>query len=340
MSDNLPLLHNLTLLSITLPGSHDSASFALSQDLGPVSTGSAILDAAIHVAAVLHLPVSDVLIPWSLSQSSSLYQQAMDGSRYFDLRAAWNGSEWRCYHGMLGVTVQEAMDELMRFLTRFEQEVMVVEVSHLAAVDGVKLTADALQQLLDLLLSSAGSLLFAPPAQRFDRVTIGEMISSKQRLVLSVSVDQLSLAAVPASSARSALPQSLLNSSALYNTYADTPSLPAMLLYNNLTLQAFTASLQQPFPLPSALTSLFKISYTLTPDGDTVLDSLWPGQPTSLRQLTAEADAALPRELTGWRQAGLMLGQLLLMDFFDYRLVDEALLQLTQPHSAAVMHST
>ena len=333
MSDNLPLLHNLTLLSVTLPGSHDSASFTLSQDLGPLSTGSAFLDAVIHVATVLHLPVADVLIPWSLSQSASLYTQALSGSRYFDLRAAWNGSDWRCYHGLLGISMQEAMDELMRFLTHFGQEVMVVEVSHLAAVDGVKLTAQAVQQLIDLLLSSAGSLLFAPPDQRFDSVTIGEMISSKQRLVLSVSVDQLSLASAsssPPGSAEAAFPSSLLNSSALYNTYADTPSLPAMLLYDNLTLHLFTASLLLPDPFAASHTSLFKLSYTLTPDADTILDSLFPGQPTSLKQLSAQAGAALTRTLTGWRQSGLMLGQVLLMDFFDYRLVDQVLLQLYQ----------
>ena len=329
MSLHLPLLSNRSLLSLTLPGSHSSASYALSATLGPPDTGSALLDAAIDLAALLRLPLSSVVLPWALAQTGTLYEQAMAGCRYFDVRAAWTGIEWRVHHMLLGDTVDAAVADVARFVAEHREEVLVVEVSHVLPVEGVTVTADAMAQLIAVFLARLSPFLYSPSPQHptFASLTVGDMVRSNQRVVLSLALPNATHGAAPPP-----LPPSILPASALYNTYADTAELPAMLRFNNATLIAY--NLERPFLLASA--PLFKLSYTLTPDASTVLESLKPGRVTSLQGLAGEAGAALPSVMTGWRMARLQCGNVVLMDFFQSDLVDLLLMQLDGSRGGSV----
>ena len=335
MSDNLPLLSNLTLLSLPLPGSHDSGAYALTTDLGPISTGSAFWDAVIELEAKLGLPVAAVLMPWSLSQPVDVAGQLCMGARYLDVRAAWNGSHWRVYHGLLGVTVAEVLEDVAHFVNQQKDEVVVVEVSHLQAVAGVNITAAAVAQLNATIADTFGELLYSPSTPSFVLHTIGELIAMNQRVIVSLSssdlpwpLDRLSLVTP-------------FDSSALFNTYADTPDLATMQRYDLLTLISYL------LPTPAQLVvPLRKLSYTLTPDGNTLLDWWIPGQPKSLKDLAEQANNVLSSDssLGGWRRDGLfsvgggaVIGGssvIVLMDWFETRLVDECIWALRGFHSS------
>ena len=337
MADNLPLLANQTLLTLTLPGTHDSGAYALTNDLGPFSTGSAFWDAIIELEAKWGWPIADVLMPWSLSQRVDVTGQLCMGARYLDVRAAWNGSEWRVYHGLLGVTVGEVLGDVARFLSQQKVEVVVVEVSHLQAVDGINITAQAVAQLNATITSTLGGLLYLPPTPSFTLHTISQLIAMNQRVVVSVSSSDLPF---PLDQLPFVTP---FGASALFNTYADTPDLATMQRYDLLTLAAYV------LPSPSPATApLRKLSYTLTPDGDTVLDWWLPGHPTSLKELAAVANGVLSSDgsVGGWRREGLLSasgsggssvggsGVIVLMDWFDTRLVEECIWALKHNRTA------
>ena len=336
MHTHSALLVNHTLLSLTLPGTHDSGSNSLTTTLGPVSTGSAFLDAVIELADKLHLPVSDVLLPWALSQPVDVAGQLCMGARYLDVRAAWDGSTWRIYHGLLGVSLAEVLNDVTDFVSRQQGEVVVVEISHLAAVEGVNITADAVIQLNATIANTFGKLLYRPSTPSFTQHTIGQLVAMNQRVVLSLSADLLQ---PPLDMLSIVTP---FKSTALFNTYADTPSLTTMQNYNLLTLLSYSL----PPPQPATLSPLHKLSYTLTPDADTVLDSWIPGQPATLEALAGLAGGVVldgVGSVGGWRRDGLLssvefggllgglfgsgsgAGVIVLMDWFESQLVDECI---------------
>ena len=333
MATHSSLLANLTLLSLTLPGSHDSGAYALSNVLGPVNTGSAFWDAVIDLEAKPGLPVADILMPWSLSQPVDAAGQLCMGARYLDVRAAWNGSTWCIFHGLLGVPVADVLQDVAQFVRQQTGEVVVVEVSHLQPVLGVNITADAVAQLNATIVSAFGELLYLPSTPSFTLHTISQLIAMHQRVVVSLSSDDFP-------SPLDQLPiVTPFTSAALFNTYADTADLAAMQRYDLLTLVAYLL----PSP-PSATTPLRKLSYTLTPDSDTLLDWWLPGQPKSLKELAERAGDVMSgdKSVGGWRREGLLgtgstggRGMIVLMDWFDTRLVDECIAVLSHNRTSA-----
>jgi hypothetical protein len=86
MGDHADDLRNQSLLDMTLPGSHDSASFALTRDVMPHSLPWP-LDVIVQLAADAGLSVAEYIIHWSLSQHLGIGEQLRSGIRYLDLRA-------------------------------------------------------------------------------------------------------------------------------------------------------------------------------------------------------------------------------------------------------------
>ena len=294
MQQLLPNISHLSLSKLTLPGTHDAGSFFLTSALSPDPTGSAVLDALVRLAEKLGIPLQDVITPWALSQSRNLYQQAEDGLRYFDVRAAYNGSNWFSYHFELGLPIYTHLSALNVFLLSHPSEIMVVEVSHLASTN---LTQTNLNQLRDMIIDIFGPMLY-PRTKNFNDTTIGEMIAANQRVVVTLSDD-----------ATVANYTSLWYGSSMINSYANSDSLSEMTAYNWQQVTSFNS-------LPLLPTSaLYKLSWTLTPQVSTIVDSVLPNKPKSLKNLadignsglSAFASAVLTKE---WK-----LCQLLLIDF-------------------------
>jgi len=116
MQQLLPYISHLHLFNLTLPGTHDAASFTLTSALSPDPTGNPVLDALVKLAEKLGIPLQEVITPWALSQNRSLYEQAEDGMRYFDIRAAYNGTDWCSYHFELGLPIYTHLSVLNSFL--------------------------------------------------------------------------------------------------------------------------------------------------------------------------------------------------------------------------------
>lgn len=313
MQQFLPNISHLHLSNLTLPGTHDAASFTLTSALSPDPTGSPVLDALVRLAEELKIPLPEVITPWAESQNRTLYGQAEDGMRYFDVRAAFNGTDWCSYHFELGLTIYTHLSDLNTFLLSHPNEIMVVEISHLASKN---LTQQSLDILRDMIINIFGSMLF-PRTKNFNTTTIGDMIAANQRVVVTLS-DDTTIANYP----------QLWYGSSMINSYANSDSLPQMISYNREQVRQFNS-------LPSLPSSaLYKLSWTLTPQVSTIIDSIIPGRPKSLRQLAGIGNSGLGGFANETLTNGLRLCQLLLIDFQERSVIMDVIFAYLQAATA------
>jgi hypothetical protein len=144
------------------------------------------LDEFFRLAEELGVPLQDVITPWAVSQGEIIYDQAEDGMRYFDMRAAFNGTDWCSYHFELGSPIVVHLTALNSFPRSHPGEIMVIEVSHLASTNLRQANLDSLK---DMIIGTFGFLLY-PHTKYFNSTTIGEMIKSNQRAVVTFSDDK------------------------------------------------------------------------------------------------------------------------------------------------------
>jgi hypothetical protein len=309
MQQLLPNISHLHLSNLTLPGTHDAASFTLTSALSPDPTGNPVFDALVKLAEELGIPLQEVITPWAKSQNRSLYGQAEDGMRYFDVRAAFNGTDWCSYHFELGLLIYTHLSALNSFLLSHSSEIMVIEVSHLASKN---LTQQSLNALRDMIINIFGSMLF-PRTKDFNTTTIGDMIATNQRVVVTLSDD-----------ATIANYTQLWYGSSMINSYANSDSLPQMISYNREQVRKFNS-------LPSLPSSaLYKLSWTLTPQASTIIDSILPKKPKSLRELADIGNSGLSGFANETLKNGLRLCQLLLIDFQERSVIMEVIFAYIQ----------
>ncbi|CAF1288580.1 unnamed protein product [Adineta steineri] len=310
MEQLLPYISHLHLFNLTLPGTHDSATFILTSALSPDPTGNPVFNAFIEVAEKLGIPLQDVITPWAMAQNRSLYEQAQDGMRYFDIRAAYNGTDWCSYHFELGLPIYTHLSALNSFLLLHPNEIMVIEISHLASKN---LTQTNLNSLRDMVINIFNPILY-PRIHDFNATTIGDMITTNQRVIVTLSDDTTIMNYTQ-----------LWYGSSMINSYANSDSLPQMTLYNWQQVLQFNS-------LPSLPTSaLYKLSWTLTPQVSTIFDSLLPHKPKSLKSLADIGNSGL----TGFASAVLKkkwkLCQLLLIDFQERSQIMEVIFDSLLP---------
>lgn len=294
MQQLLPNISHLHLYNITLPGTHDAASFTITAALSPDPTGNPVLDEIIRLAERLGIPVQDLVIPWAESQNRTLYGQAEDGMRYFDIRAAYNGTDWCSYHFDLGLPIYTHLSALRSFLLSHPSEIMVIEVSHLVSLN---LTQQNLNVLRDMIIDLFNPMLY-PRTNDLKTMTIGEMIASNRRVIVTLSDD-----------ATIANYSQLWPGSSMINSYANSDSLPQMIAYNTQQVQQFNTLSSLP------TNALYKLSWTLTPQASTIVDSILPNRPKSLKQLADIGNSGLSAFANATLTKGWKLCQLLLIDF-------------------------
>jgi hypothetical protein len=202
---------------------------------------------------------------------------------------------WRTCHGpVLGDPMSILLNDTARFLSEQPGEVLVLEFSHTAGNP----SAANVSAFLDLIQSSIGQWMMPRTVQAFP--TVGAMVSANQR-VLATYEDDGAISDRP----------SFWSGNTIINSYADSPVLATMEQYNVGKATEF-ANHQKLYP-----GQLFKMSWTLTPNGDTVAEMVLPGKPKTLLELADIADADLSAWFARVRpQLGLYpyLGNILIID--------------------------
>ncbi|KAK5580852.1 hypothetical protein RB653_000876 [Dictyostelium firmibasis] len=142
ITDNYIKLKDRKVRKLILPGSHDSATY-------DIETGSKRSPDGINVNSP-----DSLLIPWSKTQSSTIYKQLCYGIRYFDLRVASNQFELCIIHNFYSCTVGEVLDDIFKYSSKNPNEVIILHWSHLYF-----LSEDDNKRLMKMILTKLGKLL-------------------------------------------------------------------------------------------------------------------------------------------------------------------------------------
>ena len=136
---------------------------------------------------------------------------------------------------------------------------------------------------------------FLYPADYSLNFTIDQMVSSGKRAIVTMEsgFDNIGI----------------WSGNTIYNTYANTPDLIQMIAYNNKTVQAFMNG--------SHPNQYFKVSWTLTPNSTSILNSVEPWEPHSLLALADVANIALPSFYNSISKNSWRMGNILIIDHFE-----------------------
>lgn len=301
VGQSLGVIGNLTLKQITLPGTHDSGTYYLTAVPMP-GDQSNFWEEVYKLADATDSDVGKIVEAWAKSQDQIFYQQLMGGIRYFDLRSGWNKTTntWVTFHFVEGSPVQYLLSNISQFVQSHTQEIVIVEMSHF---EGYPTSAD-ITMLRNMVLNTLGSYLY--PVDLSFNFTINDMINSNKRILLTMDQGYDNKIIWPPNT--------------IYNTYADTSDLNKMIEYNNKTVQLF---MQNTWP-----NQVFKVSWTLTPGGTCISESILPWKPHSLIELADHGNKALPSFYNSIRKNNWRMGNILIIDHYETSAILQVVLDM------------
>ncbi|KAA0150728.1 hypothetical protein FNF29_05065 [Cafeteria roenbergensis] len=290
-------LANKTLLDITLPGTHDSATFTLQDHFAPGS--NALLEDIVRLADKLGINAYPLVIAWATAQNITLKQQLDAGARFIDLRACWSEPSeadpsaptgWHTFHMVLGLPIAELLDQIAAFLDEAPGgEVVVVEVTHLL---GSNATTQA--QLRALLEAKLGDHLVRGMQFNATLQALTQGATKSRVLVLLEDWDG-------DGSSTGLWPDALIR-----GEYANQDNVPKMAEWDQGLIETLGGT-----------GHIFRLWWTLTENVDDIVAGvLDPSKyPTKLFDLVRLANA----QLAGWAAANrnYTLGNLLVVDDFE-----------------------
>ena len=162
--ENLPNEKQLCPLNqLTMPGSHNSASFWFDTSMELAPDKPKIISSMSDKVGFLDNTMKSFVNKWALTQSWDVKQQLCGGIRYFDLRVAYRkaSDEFRFVHGLFGLTVDEMLEEVKKFLTENPKEVVLLDFNHLYGME-----IEEHLRLASLIDQYFGTMLHSPRKDR------------------------------------------------------------------------------------------------------------------------------------------------------------------------------
>jgi hypothetical protein len=299
---NARWLHNRSLYEITLPGTHDSGAYVLYDSYlrGYVADW---IENAMELAQLLHIDVYHIVKMWALSQSTSplgsIAGQLRAGARYIDLRCSWNGTAWVTFHFEQGVLCSMLMRDISEFLNTFTNEIVYVELGSESSPNKKEPDESIMKLLYDDIQDTL--LPFHIPTNiDLYSITVAQLVNANTRCLIA------SPHRPPEYETKI-----FISDSIIYNSYADTDVLKDMIAYNEDRVTEFNQ-----WKLKRNK-QLFKISWTLTPGPRAVTESIIPGKPRSLYELSQPAfEQTMAWAQTHKSETYPRFGQILISDFF------------------------
>ena len=162
--ENLPNEKQLCPLNqVTMPGSHNSASFWFDTSMELAPDKPKIVSSMSDKVGFLDNTMKSFVNKWALTQSWNVKQQLCGGIRYFDMRVAYRkaSDEFRCVHALFGHPVEEILEEVKKFLKENPKEVVLLDFNHLYCME----TEEHLR-LASLIDQYFGGMLHSPRKDR------------------------------------------------------------------------------------------------------------------------------------------------------------------------------
>jgi len=299
---NAAWMHNRSLYEITLPGTHDSGAYMLYNSYlrGFVANW---IENAMELAQLLHIDVYHIVKMWALSQASSpvgsVAGQLRAGARYIDLRCSWNGTDWITFHFEQGVLCSVLMRDISDFLEAFRGEIVYVEFGSESSPSKKEPDESTMKLLYDDIRDTL--LPFHIPVNSdLHSLTVAQLVEANTRCLIASPHRPIEYEN-----------EIFVSDSIIHNSYADSDILSDMIAYNEDRVAEFREWKR------AKNKQLFKISWTLTPGSRAVIESILPGKPHSLYELSQPAF----QQTMAWAQAHEAetyprFGQILISDFF------------------------
>ena len=311
MGNKSDILWDQRLNELTLLGTHDSGAYNLTRiqiyDYEPEW-----IEAAAYIGEEIGLPVEDVITLWGQSQPKNIYYQMLYGSRYIDMRCAWiqEKNNWYTEHWEAGNdTIQTLSNNINQFIMEHPTEIVLIETGSL---DGYQVNNEKLSGLLNIFKSTFKDLLYPRPNTSNNIFpTYGDMISQNKRVIVSI----------PNNIVYDDGNENIWYGNMYQNTYANSDNVTYMMEFNDKQVSIFNNNETNP-------NALFKISWTLTPQTDTVLKMELPDHPHNLIELAQIAN----KEMQNWTsiqfEKNLKIGNIFLYDDYTTSAIQYILNQL------------
>ena len=256
MEQLFPVLGDLPLWKITVPGSHDSGAYHLSNAIAPGGSAPDWVQMLLKIGDQVPLVGQDldnfifeVLRDWSLTQNLDIAGQLNLGARYFDLRPTFYQNDFYTYHGLVGPSFADILGQIKDFLGTVSRELVILDVSHFANFQN-----EQHAQFISLIQETIGDLLFGETGADLLATTLGQYVANGPRALLIY--EDAYIVQHPQAGFWPAL--------SLYNNYANTPDFSIMQADQLGKLQAHSGNAQE----------MFLLSWTLTPNNNTILEDV------------------------------------------------------------------
>lgn len=263
------------LLNMSLPGTHDSGAYYLTENIQPYYDNQPeILYELIRFSEKMGLNISKIITPWAKSQDRNVSTQLRDGMQYIDFRCGWNGTHWNTYHFEIGITCQEMLNQIKSVIGDNPNKIYIIEVSHL---DGSQLKSYNILKLAHQINKTLHEYLY--PRKEDLYFSDCDVFKEGKNTILTLG---------------EYLPEYPLiwyQPDVIINTYANTPYLQDMIAYNTAIIQRFNKFKWD---------RLFKMSWTLTPNVDFIIENLATNQFHGLIQLADTANKEALNDFNKW----------------------------------------
>jgi len=272
------------LWQVTLPGSHDSMTYYLTNNFAEGQDPTpewiqAILDIGKYVPLIPTDQIKkfqqELGKDWSRAQEQSALQQLNGGVRFFDIRPSYYDNDYYSYHGLVGSRMSSIFEQIAQYMSSVESELVILKVSHFNNFNDqrhrefIQLIGDRIQEYLYCGTTNPADLL---------TTTVGQFTTNGPSIVLWYDNDYIST-----------YPQTgYYRTVSLFDEYSNTTDYQAMK----------KDQLKKLIQNPGCTDKLFLLSWTLTPNQDTITnDALARLNPfdtgSNLQQLSATANRNL-----------------------------------------------
>eukprot|EP01080_Neovahlkampfia_damariscottae_P004872 gene4872-8466_t len=170
MEEDYEKIKHQTLLDLTLPGTHQSASYYLTDEVSPQ-----LPEIIRKLATEYGISLSMFYKKWSINQLRNVTQQFYSGIRKFDIRVCSDekGNLKNC-HGLFGLPTIDFILQIKDFMNKHKKEIALIQIS---AVGGPVNH----EKLLSMINEHLGNIL-ADSSKGYQ--TIETMIKKNERLII------------------------------------------------------------------------------------------------------------------------------------------------------------
>lgn len=158
--NSMPGFTELTLKEATIPATHDSGSYAPSENY--IIDGNETIYNLLRTASTLGLGYIGKFL--SQAQNKTIYQQLCDGIRWFDLRVCYTRDDVFLHHGqVVCARASEAIDDIARFVRETRGELIIVNIKRFN-----EFTSQVHEEFQESIISRLSEVLIPPKPSDID----------------------------------------------------------------------------------------------------------------------------------------------------------------------------